>query len=282
VVIGRSGRVPIEGPPRREPERGAGRPTDRQRVLVVALLASLLLWNLPFGGMVLYPFKLLSTWVHELCHGLVMLVTGAGFSHLEIYRDTSGIAFASREAGAAASAAIASAGYLGASTVGACLLVLGQSQRGARAILAGLAIALALSAKLWIPEDGSNDFGLLAVSLAAAGFAVLAAVAGERIAIFVVNFVAAQACVQAVLDIRVLFRSELVINGQSVGSSDAHAMAAATFGSSRLWATVWLLTSFGAFFLAMRAMGRAEPAAAPAPDAELSEPAPAPPPPSPP
>jgi hypothetical protein len=29
----------------------------QNRALVVALLASLLLWNLPFGGLVLYPFK---------------------------------------------------------------------------------------------------------------------------------------------------------------------------------------------------------------------------------
>jgi hypothetical protein len=43
-------------------------PTDRLelRTLAFALLASLLLWNLPFGGVLLYPFKLLATWLHEL------------------------------------------------------------------------------------------------------------------------------------------------------------------------------------------------------------------------
>ena len=39
------------------------------RTLAIALLASLLLWNLPFGGVLLYPFKLLATWLHELSHG---------------------------------------------------------------------------------------------------------------------------------------------------------------------------------------------------------------------
>ena len=42
----------------------------RERALVIALLASLVLWNLPFGGLVLYPFKLFATWLHELSHGL--------------------------------------------------------------------------------------------------------------------------------------------------------------------------------------------------------------------
>lgn len=252
--------------------------TDRQRLLVLALLVSLLLWNLPFGGFVIYPFKLLSTWVHELCHGLVMLVTGAGFSHLEIYRDTSGIAYAQREAGRASSAIINSAGYLGASLAGAGLLVLGQSRKAARAILAGLAIALALSAMIWV----RNDFGLMAVAIAAASCAVLAAGARESVAVFIVNFIAAQACVQAVLDIRVLFRAELVINGQAVRSSDARAMAEATFGSSRMWATIWLIATQAIFFLALYAIRRRERGEPLIGRRRISGPAPAPPPPTPP
>jgi hypothetical protein len=257
-------------------EVDAPRPAaGRERALIAALLASLLLWNLPFGGLVLYPFKLLSTWFHELCHGLVMLATGTGFSHLEIYRDTSGLAIAHRAAGPIASALIASAGYLGAAAAGATLLVLGQGQRGARAILLGLAALLALSAVLWI----RNDFGIAAVAIGAAACALLA-VAREGIAIGVVNFVAAQACVQAVLDLRVLFRSELVIDGRAVAASDAHAMAEATFGPPRLWAMAWLLASLLGFYLAMRAIARRR-AALSAPPAPPS-PAPAPPPPTPP
>jgi hypothetical protein len=227
---------------------------ERQRVLILALLASLILWNLPFGGLILYPFKLLSTWFHELCHGMVMLVTGAGFSHLEIFRDTSGIAYAREEAGPVASALIASAGYLGASTAGAVLLVLGQGERVARIILLGLGILLAVTGIVWV----HNDFGLVAVAIGAGACALAAALGSERLAVYAVNFIAAQACVQAVLDIRVLFRTELVINGRAVGASDAHAMASATFGSSKLWASVWLFASFVAFFVAMRAMKRRE------------------------
>jgi hypothetical protein len=247
-------------------------PSHRERVLVVALIGSLLLWNLPFGGLVLYPFKLLSTWFHELCHGLVMLVSGAGFAHLQIYRDTSGIAYAVRDAGPVASAFIASAGYLGASFAGAALLVLGQGERAARVILIGLGILLAASGILWV----SNDFGAVAVAIAAGTCAVIAAVGGERLSVWLVNFIAAQACVQAVLDIRVLFRTELVIDGRAVRASDAHVMADHTFGSARLWATIWLVASLIAFYLAMRITARR------AARARLNEPAPAPPPPSPP
>jgi hypothetical protein len=244
----------------------------KQRALFIALVASMLLWNLPFGGLVLYPFKLLATWLHEMSHGLIMIITGAGFDHLEIYRDTSGIAHGEYAVGPAAQAAIASAGYMGASLFGALFLVLGQSRRGARSILAAIGAALALSAMVWV----RNDFGITAVGLGAGTCLLLAAVAGERVAIYAVNFVAAQSCVNAVLDIRVLFRTELVINGKIVGSSDAHNMASATFGSHWLWAGIWLAWSLAAFYVGLRLLAIRERAAAASTEDPPSPPAPPP------
>lgn len=224
------------------------KPLLQQRALVIALLATLVLWNLPFGGFVLYPFKLLATWFHEMSHGVVMLTTGAGFDHMEIFRDTSGLAYANRGVTDPARAAIASAGYMGTPMFGALLLVTGQSRRGGRIVLASLGAALFFSALLFI----SNDFGLVAVFLAAAVFLGTAALAPPRTAVFVVNVIAVQACINAFLDIRVLFRENLVVNGEKVGASDAHNMAAATFGSPTLWAILWLAWSFAAVFVALR------------------------------
>jgi len=219
----------------------------RQRALVIALLASLVLWNLPFGGFLLYPFKIFATWLHEMAHGLTMLIVGAGFDHLEMYRDTSGLAYGARSVGPLARATIASAGYVGTAAFGALFLILGQGQRGARSILAGLAVALGASAILWV--DGT--FALAAVAIGAAAFAALAGFGTERVATFAVNFVAAQACANALLDIRVLFRSNLVVGGEVV-VSDAHNMAAAAFGSPPMWAVIWLSWSLLLFFVALR------------------------------
>jgi hypothetical protein len=76
----------------------SGRPATQGhelRTLALALLGSLLLWNLPSGGVLLYPFKLLATWLHELSHGIAMVLAGAGFDRIVLYRDTSGLAYAS-------------------------------------------------------------------------------------------------------------------------------------------------------------------------------------------
>lgn len=222
----------------------------RQRTLALALLASLLLWNLPFGGLLLYPFKLLATWLHELSHGAVMMLTGAGFDHMEIYRDTSGLAFADHGVERAGRAAIAAAGYMGTPVVGAALLILAQSRRGTRGALIGLGLALALSAALFV----RNGFGVTAVSIGAAACFLAAFVAGARATGVIVSFIAAQLCINAVLDIRVLYRANLVVNGEVMGASDAHNMARATFGTPWMWATVWLLWSFVLFYLALRLM----------------------------
>ncbi len=220
----------------------------RERALVIALLASLVLWNLPFGGLVLYPFKLLATWMHELSHGLVMLAVGAGFDHLEIYRDTSGMAFARYGVGAPGAAAIAAAGYMGTPLFGALFLLLGQTRRGARGVLAAIGGLLVLSAVFAV----RGGFGVGFVVTAAAVFLVAAAFAPPGMATFLVNFVAAQACINALLDIRVLFGANLVVNGRPMGASDAHSMAEATFGPPWMWAVIWLVWAFGLLYVALR------------------------------
>ncbi|MCP4448663.1 MAG: M50 family metallopeptidase [Myxococcales bacterium] len=221
---------------------------QRQRALILALLVSLLLWNLPFGGLLLYPFKLLATWLHEMSHGAIMLLSGAGFEHLKIFSDTSGIAQAQHSVGVAGRAAIHSAGYMGTALFGAVFLVLGQTRPGARSILATLGAALGLSGLLWI----DNEFGRSVACIGFASCVAISLVPSERIAILITNFVATQACINAVLDIRVLFRADMVINGKAERASDAHNMAAATFGNHLVWATVWLLWSCLCFYVALR------------------------------
>lgn len=223
-------------------------PWDRQRAIAIGLLASLALWHLPFGGLVLYPFKLLATWLHELSHGLVMVAVGAGFERMEIYRDTSGLSFAQAGVTGAGRAAIAAAGYMGTPLFGAALLVLGQTGRSARRLLAGLAVILAGSTAIWI----HNDFGRAAMAIIAVALLVVALYPGRRLAVWLASFVAAQACINALLDIRVLFRSNLVVNGQVMRSSDAHDMAASCGGTTALWAGVWLAWSLALLYLALR------------------------------
>jgi len=219
----------------------------KQKALVIALLASLFLWNLPFGGLLLYPFKLLATWMHEMSHGVVMLMSGAGFDYIEIYRDTSGMAHAESAAGRSGSAAIAAAGYMGVPLLGAIMLVIAQTRQRARGVLLVLGAVMTGSAIMYI----ANTFGIVVTLIGGGVCLAIAAFPNERVATFAVNFIASQACINAVLDIRVLFRSNLVVNGEIMGASDAHNMAAHSFGTPWMWACVWLVWSFVLFYVAL-------------------------------
>jgi hypothetical protein len=230
------------------------------RTLAIALLASLLLWNLPQGGVLLYPFKLLATWLHELSHGLAMMITGTGFDRVVIYRDTSGLAYAESGAGPFAAGIIAAAGYMGTPLWGALLLVVTPSARSARVALLVLAGLLGLSAITVVASPSGDTFGPWAIGAIAGAFAVAAIVLPGKWRIAVAHFVAAQACVNALLDIRVLLRPAQVVNGQEAGASDAHTMAATTFGTTDLWAVwfwavVWLVWSLAVLYIALRFSG---------------------------
>ena len=223
------------------------RESTGNRLLVVALLVTLVLWNVPYGWVALYPFKLFATWLHESAHGLVMIATGAGLDRLEIFRDTSGLAHASRGVGPLAQTLIASAGYMGTALCGAIFLVLGRSDRGGRGVL------LLLSAVMVLSVIGAirNGFGAAAVGAAALALGGLALWGGERVTAFTVSLLAAQSSINAVLDIRVLFGATRVVDGRPHGVSDADAVAAILGGPPALWAALWLVWSFGLFYLAL-------------------------------
>ncbi|HUQ01524.1 MAG TPA: M50 family metallopeptidase [Kofleriaceae bacterium] len=213
-------------------------PTPTLRPLALTLIASVLLWQLPFGGFLLYPFKLLGTWLHEGSHALTMALTGASVDRMEVFADGSGLAHARYPVATFAQAVIAAAGYMGTPLWGVALLAASRTVRGARWALATAGVLLLSSTILLV----ANRFGQVALSLTGA-LVVLGAVAlPARWTQIAAHVLAAQACINAVVDIRVLYRPMLYINGKAVRDSDAHAMAQATFGTDANWA-VWLWAS---------------------------------------
>lgn len=230
-----------------------GAPSWALRAWALALLASLLLWNLPFGGVILYPFKLLATWLHELSHGVAMELAGVGLRGLAIYPDSSGMAYAQGAATGFARPFISAAGYMGTPLLGGLLLALTRTPARARSVLLGLAAVIALTAVTVL----DNAFGRNALAAIALALLIAGLVAPPAWRVGAVQFLAAQACVHALLDIRVLFRPVQVVGGRAVALSDAHAMAAATFGTTErwavwTWASVWLLWSLAVCFFAVR------------------------------
>lgn len=230
------------------------------RTLALALVATLLVWNAPYGNYVLYPFKLLATWLHELSHGLMMMLTGAGFDYVLIYRDTSGLAYAHSKVGPFGTGIIAAAGYMGTPLWGAVLLVATPSAKAAQRALVVLGLLCVASAFTVIAARPDDPFGPWAVGAMGGAFVLLAFLPGAW-RMWAAHLIAVQSCINALLDIRVLLRPTQVVDGQFAGQSDAHNMAAVTFGTTdtwavHVWAGIWIVWSLLVLFVALRWTGR--------------------------
>jgi hypothetical protein len=206
----------------------AAAPASPRAALLVAALA---IWAvqrlLPMGRLVLYPFTLLATWVHEMGHGVTALLVGGRFLRLDIYADASGLATSSAPPGIR-QAVVAAGGLLAPPLVGALLLLLGR--RAARPLLLGLSVAMMLSPALWV----RTPIGWLTVG----GLALLCALCGRFLdaggRLFFVQLLGLLLALDTVTRADYLFMGSAAVGGQ-MRPSDVSAIASATFGPPALW-----------------------------------------------
>lgn len=140
----------------------------RQRTLMFLLLVSWLLFQFPGGTYALYPVHLFSSWIHELFHGLAALVVGGHFENLKLYPDGSGMALTSYPATNFTHIFVASAGYVGTTVTGICLLLYQWPTKTSRALnlllLCGILCALFFGSMPW---KGMVFYGVLCTFLLA-------------------------------------------------------------------------------------------------------------------
>lgn len=128
---------------------------DRQQriaLLVILAFGSIMLWQTPFGSLLLYPFTILTTWFHEMGHGIAVILMGERFEQLEIYPDGSGVALSqvSIERIVVQDAIIAAGGPIGPALAGAALIAASRTLKGTRIALAVLGVALLVTTVIWV------------------------------------------------------------------------------------------------------------------------------------
>lgn len=228
--------------------------------LAAAVLVVLAVWHLvPYGRLVLYPFTLLATWVHELGHGLTAKTAGGRFHRLDIYADGSGLALSSYPD--AAQAAVGLGGLLAPPIVGALVLWLSRTPRRAKIVLTALALVLAASLLMWV----RSLTGLITVPLLALLLGVVAQL-GDRVALFAAQMTGILLALNTVTGIDYLFTGSVEVNGQRYHSDIAN-VADALVGHYLIWgslvAAVSLLLCAAGLWLAWRRTGSPTPAGTP-------------------
>ena len=117
-----------------------------------------------------YPLLLLSTFVHEMGHGLSAIAVGGRFIDLQIFADGSGVAVTGTSGGAFSRAAVAAGGLVGPAFASAAGFTLGRRPRVARITLLIGGVLTLVAGLVWVRSlvGWLIVLGLAAISLAVA------------------------------------------------------------------------------------------------------------------
>ena len=171
--------------------------------LVVAAAVTIVLWRVPGGNYILYPFTILATWFHEIAHGLAALLLGGSFKKLVILSDGSGVAYYSGPLlfGRIGQALVAAAGPLGPPLAGAALILSSRNPRHASLSLYLLGAFMVISTVIWV----RSLFGFIVIPMIGLLVLAVAAKGSASLRGFAVQFLGVQACISTYLQINYLF-----------------------------------------------------------------------------
>ena len=208
--------------------------------LMIFAVLTVVLFNMPFGRYVLYPFIILGTWFQEMSHGLMAIAMGGSFHKLELFADGSGLAYHSGGLflGPIGNAMVAAGGPLGPTTAGSLLLLASKNQKVSRISLYILGFFQVISSLIWI----RSLFGVIIISIFGIITLFIAYKGSERIQTLTIQFLAIQAFTSLYLSIGYLFSSGGVVAGSSF-SSDTGVIAQNLLLPHWFWAVSILLLS---------------------------------------
>jgi hypothetical protein len=216
--------------------------TQQEQVgrLIIAAVLIVSVPQLPLGNYLLYPFVILTTWFHEMGHGLMSLLLGHGFEQLIIYPDGSGVAESSyREPpGALTSALVAAGGPLGPSVIGSLLILASSRHEWWKPTLLALAGVIAVSVLIWV----RSPVGVVVLPLLAAALAGIALRGKPWAQSFALQFLGVLAALSMFRDWDYLFSYSGSIGGVPM-LSDTGAMEEALVLPYWLWAALIVIVS---------------------------------------
>jgi hypothetical protein len=200
------------------------------RFLVLASLATLILWFIPYAGIVTFPVRLFVTFIHEAGHALATLFTFGTVNRIAIYWNGSGVT----ETLGGTRLFISSAGYLSTTLFGSALILLLRRRNSSKALALVTGILLLGITLLW----GGNWLAWLTGLLIGAGLILMALKGRPKLTHFMMSFLAVQCVLNAVYD---LFTLIYLSAFESAARTDAVNMANSTNGfiPAIMWACIW-------------------------------------------
>ncbi|HMG32996.1 MAG TPA: M50 family metallopeptidase [Blastocatellia bacterium] len=207
---------------------------DSFKLLLIASGITLLLWFVPYAGVLTYPVRLFVTFIHEAGHAIAALATSGTVNSIALDWNESGLTYTR----GGWRLFISSAGYLSTIAYGASLLLLLRSARFARLAAAGTGVFVLLITVLF----GGNLLVWLVGLLFGAGLVFLGVKGRIGVTHFLMSFLAVQCLLNAFYHLRALLY--LSAFDPSI-PTDAGNMSEATGGiiPPIVWALGWSVLS---------------------------------------
>lgn len=187
------------------------------------------------------PFAFLSTWAHELGHGMGAVITGGHFDHMIITRGFSGLAHTA-VFGEAERIVVILGGLLGPAIAGGLLLIASRRLNLNRIALYILSALLFATALFWAGDNFTRTGTLML-----GGFILVIAVKGTpficRILALIISI---SLCLSAVTRLDYFFVKDGEVRGKTQ-TSDTGALAEILGGGHLIWAI--LLSALSLFIL---------------------------------
>lgn len=205
--------------------------------LIVAAIATVVLWQIPFGNYILYPFTILATWFHEMGHGLMALILGGHFHRLEIFSNGSGLAHYALNGtwGNIAPGLVAAAGPMGPPIAGSWLIIASRSFKLSTWSLKVLGVVLLLSTLVWV----RSLFGFLVIPILGLIILGIGVKTSKKIQGFAMQFLGVQACVSTYHQVDYLFS----YSAGGLGLSDTAQMQRYLFLPYWFWGSLMTIAS---------------------------------------
>lgn len=207
----------------------------RQFLVLVALVGiAYYFW----GTKVMYPFEIITTFLHEISHAFGFLLTGGSVIEMNVHPDSSG----SLPGYGGSKFFIFSSGYVGSCIFGAMLYLAASKSEKDRWILAFFGVAIL---GLTIIFNG-NEFALIAGVITAAISLLIAKFAPNIVCDYLLRFIGLTSMLFPVYDVYM----GVIKNPQL--RTDAAMLAESFGGSTVMWGWLWIIVSLVVIGLTVR------------------------------
>lgn len=208
--------------------------------LISFALLTIVIWNIPNGKLIFYPFTILGTWFHEMGHGLTAWVLGGNFTKLEIYSNGSGLAQFTHNFSNFKLGLTAAAGPFGPTIAGALLIIASVHKNSTKTAMIILSLMMLTSCIIWIrPVFGLGFFIILALGLLIGYFSLKSNYSTQAL---ILQFLGIQSFTSVYLSIGYLFSSGGII-GNAQYYSDTQVIADNFFFPFWFWGGAIILFS---------------------------------------